>query len=299
MQSAVLSSHIQVPGLRRGLYGSLLLHLLLFFSIVFLQELSPPPVVFLGTGPGGGQGGETLRVNLTGALDGGTGELFKPSLRPQPPATTMPEPAKQKVVEAAPQKDEFQVPARKIKERAKSKQPTQPAPPESSDNEKVPTLTPELLAKVRRGITGGTDQPANQIPRETGPGAGGSGRSAGSGGGYGGGEGVRIGQGSGNDPLMDSWYARQVEKRIGENWLRTNFESLAGRRLATVIRFDILPNGRIDNIVREQSSGVSFYDLAAERAIRSSNPLPRPPAEFQNRTVRFICYFEYPPEKGR
>ena len=94
---------------------------------------------------------------------------------------------------------------------------------------------------------------------------------------------------------MDSWYARQVEKRIGENWLRTNFESLAGKRLSTVIRFDILADGRIDGVVIEQRSGVTFYDVAAERAIRSSTPLPRPPQEFQNRPIRFVCYFDYPP----
>ncbi len=300
MGSQVLSPHTQLPGLRRSLYGSIALHLALLVSILLLQSLSHPEVLILGTGQGGGQGGEMLHVNLTGALDGGTGELFKPSLRPEPPAAPIPDSAKEKPIEAPPRPEDFQAPSPKSKKQPK---PVKPVPSESAETQKAPTLTPELLMKVLKDITGNKQNPpqtpANQIPRETGPGAGGAGRAGGSGGGYGGGEGIHIGQGSGGDAASNSWYARQVERRIGENWLRTNFDSLAGRRLTVVIRFDIQPDGRISNVVMEQSSGVTFYDLTAERAIRSSNPLPRPPAEFHNRTIRFICYFEYPPEKGR
>lgn len=276
--STLLGSHIQLPRLQPNLLGSVLLHAGLIALVYAAEMLLAPRILVIGTGLGGGQGGETVRVGLTGALDGGSGELFKPSLRPEPPAVPQEpiKPSRDAAQPKAPAEDDFQVRSPKGRRNARVKQTAAVAPAKQS-------------APIEE----------NRIPRQTGPGTGGAGGAAGgSGGGFGGGQGVHIGPGSGGDPLMDSWYARQVEKRIGENWLRTNFESLAGKHLTTVLRFEILPDGRIDNVVAEQRSGVTFYDLAAERAIRSSNPLPRPPAEFQNRAIRFVCYFEYPPAGG-
>lgn len=274
MSSTLLHPHTRLPPLQKSLPGSILLHIIIVIVVWGAHALFSPGVMIIGTGAGGGQGAETVRVALTGALDGGNGELFKPSLRPEPQAAPLPEAIKQAAEPAAPDKDDLQ---------------------ERSPKAKPPSKTTRSAAAPERPKS----RPAsNQIPRETAPGAGGAGPAAGAGGGFGGGQGIHIGGGSGGDGLTDSWYARQVEKRIGENWLRSNFESLAGRRLTTIIRFDILPEGRIDNVVIEQRSGVTFYDLAAERAVRSSNPLPRPPAEFQNRAIRFVCYFEYPPPSG-
>ena len=265
--------HAGAPGLKAGVGGSIILHLALLAATWILPALFRPDVLILSAGPGGGPGGDTVRVGLTGSLDGGSGELFKPALKPEPPAVPAPVPVQTaKPVETPPQKDDFQVKAPKARRAAKA------LPPPAPSNNKTTAAVP-----------------SNQIPRETGPGTGGAGSAGGSGGGFGGGQGVHIGSGSGDEGVMESWYARQVEKRIGENWLRTNFESLAGKRLSTVIRFDILPDGRIDGVVIEQRSGVTFYDVAAERAIRSSTPLPRPPQEFQNRPIRFVCYFDYPP----
>ncbi|MBI2821062.1 MAG: TonB family protein [Acidobacteria bacterium] len=252
-----------MPGLGGSLLGSILLHVALALLLWISPMIFPPRVLILGAGTGGGPGGDLLQVGLRGALDGGSGELFKPSPRPEPPAAPMPEQARQSEP-AEPRPDDFQV----------------------EGSKKKPARTAAVsTAKPKAQLP---SQP-NQIPREPSPGTGSSG---------GGGQGVHIGGGSGGQGVMDSWYARQVEKRIGENWLRTNFESLAGKQLTTVIQFDILPDGNISGVVVQQRSGVTFYDLAAERAIRSSTPLPRPPAEFQGRAIRFICYFEYPPPGG-
>ena len=269
---ALLRPHTQSPGLRAGVGGSIALHLALMAAAWILPALFSPDVLIIGAGPGGGQGGDTVRVGLTGSADGGNGELFKPALKPEPPALPVPAQTAEPAAGTPPQKEDFQV--KNPKSRRVAKALPSPALPKN-----------EAAAAV----------PSNQIPRETGPGTGGTGAARGSGGGFGDGQGVHIGSGSGCEGVMDSWYARQVEKRIGENWLRTNFESLAGKRLSTVIRFDILADGRIDGVVIEQRSGVTFYDVAAERAIRSSTPLPRPPQEFQNRPIRFVCYFDYPP----
>ena len=290
MKSTVLASHIRPPALNRAVFTSFMLHLLLASVICVYSLWMKPEILVLGSGMGGGQQGETLRVALTGALDGGSGELFKPSLVPQAPAAPAPEPRQQKTTEAPANKNDFELASRERETAKKEK----PASPQTATRSVTPL--PEVSHPVTERKT--AEVPPNQIPRETGPGSGGAVASAGGGGGFGGGQGVRIGSGTGAEGQANSWYARQVEKRIGENWLRSSFTSLAGQRLTTVIRFDILPDGRIDNIVVDQRSGITFYDLAAERAIRSSNPLPRPPAEFQGRAIRFVSYFEYPPGRA-
>src|SRR5439155_27016680 len=61
--------------------------------------------------------------------------------------------------------------------------------------------------------------PANVIPTAPQPGAGGTGGvRSGAGGGLASGVGVSVGPGGGG--LGDFWYAREVERRIGSNWIR-------------------------------------------------------------------------------
>lgn len=93
---------------------------------------------------------------------------------------------------------------------------------------------------------------------------------------------------------MDSWYVRQVEQRVGQNWLKTSLGQLS-RTVHTVISFEISSNGSIENIQIEQKSGIRSVDLAAERAVRASGPLPPLPFEFRQRRVKFVAHFEYPP----
>ncbi len=94
---------------------------------------------------------------------------------------------------------------------------------------------------------------------------------------------------------MDSWYVRQVEQRVGQNWLRTSLGQLA-KPVQTVISFEIQSNGNIENINIEQNSGIRSVDLAAERAVRASGPLPPLPIDFRQRRVKFVAHFEYPPK---
>ena len=104
---------------------------------------------------------------------------------------------------------------------------------------------------------------------------------------------MTIGTGTG-EGVMDSWYVRQVEQRSGRNWLKTSLGQLANP-VRTVISFEIRADGRIDNIQIEHRSGIGSIDLAAERAVRASDPLSPLPYELRNRTVKFTAYFEYPP----
>lgn len=131
-----------------------------------------------------------------------------------------------------------------------------------------------------------------RVPGKATPGAGGLPGVSGTGGGFGGGQGVAIGPGTG-EGLMESWYARQVEQRIGANWLKTSLGVL-DRPVQTVVSFEIEPDGSLVNIRVQEESGLRSVDLAAERAVRASNPLPPLPRQFRNRRVRFLAYFQYP-----
>ena len=104
---------------------------------------------------------------------------------------------------------------------------------------------------------------------------------------------MRVGAGTGQEGLH-SWYARQVEQRVGQNWLRSALGTLA-RPVETVVSFEVRRNGHIHRLRLEQKSGVGAVDLAAQRAIRASSPLPALPPELRNRRVRFVTYFQYPP----
>jgi len=233
-----------------GIHGALVL------LFLFGSYLLPTTVVQIGSGAGGGTGGDVTTVGVVDELSGGAG-MVKPSLVPKPPA----------LEEKSVPKDESKaIPLPQTVEPTKKK-------PETRRIAKTAKTVPET----------------NVIPTAPEPGSGGTGgRSGGSGGGFGGGTGISIGPGSGG--FGDSWYARTVENKISGNWIRPP----EGVRVEMVYSFYILANGTITGIKQEKSSGRPEIDLAAERAIRASNPLTPPPPEFRGRPVQFVAQFIYP-----
>jgi TonB family protein len=237
--------------------ASLGLHGMVVLMFFFGSYLLPATVVQIGSGSGGGRGGDAVTVGVVDELSGGAG-MVKPSLVPKPPA----------LEEKPVPKDESKaIPLPQTVERAKKKPDTR------------------MAAKNAKPVP-----ETNRIPTAPEPGSGGAGgRSGGSGGGFGGGSGISIGPGSGG--FGNSWYARSVEDRISGNWIRPP----EGVRVEMVYSFYILANGTITGIKKEQSSGRLEIDLAAERAIRASNPLSPPPPEFRGRPIQFVAQFIYPP----
>ena len=276
MSRTILSPHIHEDGLRRPLLFSLLGHALLFSFFLFgVGVFTQGDDLIIGSGPGGGQSSHWISVGLTEEPSGGTG-MYKPSLLPRPEALS-PSPPK-----AEPE--------------AKS-EPTQPDETAFvepvSPGRKKPKQSPKATKVDAKKRSEAPSRPG-LIPRKPEPGHGGPGTtSAGSGGGSGGGHGVSIGTGSG-EGVIESWYARQVEQRIGQNWLKTSLGHI-GQPVQTVIRFEIRPSGAIENVRLRKGSGIRSVDLAAERAVRASDPLPPLPYEFGGRRVSFVAYFEYPP----
>jgi len=244
----------------RTFIGSVLLHSACIAAVILLPSILPRSErLLIGSGPGGGVGGESYSVGIADEPSGGAG-MFKPSIIPQPPAL-VPE----SVVKEAPKKEAIALPDTPAKEKKR------PAPKKTAVAEKKAPASSMV------------------VPTDPQPGAGGSGGvSAGSGGGRGGGSGVSIGTGSGG--FGDSWYARAVEARVSSNWIRP----APGIRVEIVYSFSIASDGTIYEIRREKSSGNEALDLTAERAIRASNPLAPPPPHLRGRALKFVAEFIYP-----
>lgn len=167
----------------RSFIASITLHIAAFLLAVFGQSLLPQKDFLIGTGMGGGTGGNISTVGVVDDLSGGAG-MVKPSLVPQPPA--LEEKPADSNAKAIPLPDTLErkvTPVPKTAKRAESKPATNIVP----------------------------------TPAEAGSGGAG-GSSGGSGGGAGGGIGVSIGTGSGG--IESHWYARTVERRISESWTR-------------------------------------------------------------------------------
>lgn len=252
----------------RAFLASIAFHVLLvifFLTAPFFMPRLPP--IQIGTGPGGGTGGESYTVGVVDDLGGGAG-LIKPATSPQPPALPVEKPAKKDIQKEALSK------AVPLPDAAAAKNKKKAARESTKASKPVPAAT------------------SSMIPVAGAKGAGGSGGTAGgTGGGSGGGNGVSIGSGSGG--IGDSWYARVVETRIGQAWIKP-----IGRqqRVEIIYSFVVAEDGRISEIKLEKSSGNDALDRTALRAINAANPLSPPPPELRGRPLQFTCQFVYPPD---
>lgn len=255
---------------------SAVLHVLVVVFFTFGAYLLPAPdPIVIGLGEGGGQPGDFVSVGLAEDTGGGEG-MYKSPITPRAdsaPPPPAPEPEVVTPDEPAPTQDVF------VEEKKKpKKEPEEPLPPPK------PKVQPKAEPENKKGL----------IPREPDPGKGPRAGGGGTGGGFGSGRGVSIGSGQGQDQGIESWYIRQVEQRVGQNWLQTSLGQLE-RQVQAVATFVVNPDGRITEVELEKSSGIRSVDLAVQRAILASTPLPKLPYELRGRTVMFKAVFEYPP----
>jgi TonB family protein len=165
---------------KRPFYVSITFHVAVFLFVVFGGYLLPRRVIQIGTGIGGGTGGNITTVGVVDEFSGGAG-MYKPSITPVPPA---------------------------LKEK-----------PEENKSKAIllPNTVERRIKTIPKPKTSQPPADTNMIPTTPEPGSGGAGGySGGSGGGIGSGIGVSVGDGSGG--FGDNWYARLVERRISDNW---------------------------------------------------------------------------------
>ncbi len=75
-----------------------------------------------------------------------------------------------------------------------------------------------------------------------------------------------------------SYYVQQLVSLIGANWFRPE----AADGTVCTVSFRIQRSGQVAEVSVESSSGVSYYDRAAVRAVYAANPLPPLPNDYRN-----------------
>lgn len=290
-KSVVLPGRIEEGGYGATVAGSVVAHLLFFAAIIAVPLLFPGITLSPGSGGGGGGDNNIIPVKLTDAnLNGGYGD-YKPRLKPEKPAVGLPkpEPAPAKS-DAVPIQDPLTKPKKEKEKKVKVEE-----EPEPASKEPTPAKTASRISPGEQKVKNPVKMPDSYVATKTGPGDGGiPGIGVGSQGvGIGIGDGP--GDGGGGGGVGDSWYARQVEKRIGSNWLRSQMGSVPSGKFATKISFYVLDNGAITRVNMEKSSGVITLDDSAKRAIMASTPLAPLPAELRGKSIKFTAVFEYPP----
>jgi len=269
---------------------SMAVHAAALLVLVFGVKLFPHTVIQLGSGQGGGFGGDDIStVGVVDQFSGGAG-MFKPSMIPQPPALV---PTPEKELSETSKIEENAIPIPEKIDQPKKKEPeTKPAakPEPKSDPKPEPKPDPTASTPVAKSTAKPKESPPpltdNVIPVDARPGSGGV---AGTGAGSGGGIGISIGAGSGG--IGDSFYAQAVERRISAGWLRPP----EGMRVDVTCSFFISARGKIYDIKSENSSGNPQIDQNVLRAIRAASPLSPPPREFQGKAIKFIARFVHPP----
>jgi protein TonB len=85
-----------------------------------------------------------------------------------------------------------------------------------------------------------------------------------------------------------AYYVEQLLSLIGANWFKP--ESAEGT--SCVVSFRIMRSGQVTDVKVDSSSGVSYYDRAAARAVYAANPLPPLPPDYRNGSLGVHLKFQ-------
>jgi TonB family protein len=90
-----------------------------------------------------------------------------------------------------------------------------------------------------------------------------------------------------------AYYLRTVQAKVTDKWAG---KALPGQQPVAV--FEISRQGQVTRVAIEKSSGNTYYDQAALRAITEANPFPPLPDEFPGQTLRVHLGFNFSAERG-
>lgn len=93
-----------------------------------------------------------------------------------------------------------------------------------------------------------------------------------------------------SDNFRFSYYLVALRNKIAAHWAPAGMDGGATSRIA-VVRFEIERSGRISEVTVETSSGNTFFDQAALRAVLAASPLAPLPREFAENTLG--VHFEF------
>lgn len=75
-----------------------------------------------------------------------------------------------------------------------------------------------------------------------------------------------------------SYYLAAIERKVSQNWYSGVSSGVEG--FTCLVFFRLRRDGRIDDVRVEQSSGNTYFDRSAMRAVRSAEPFPPLPRAF-------------------
>ncbi len=79
-------------------------------------------------------------------------------------------------------------------------------------------------------------------------------------------------------PFPFSYYLSAIERKVSQNWFSGVTSGAEG--LTCLVFFRLRRDGRVDDVRVEQSSGNTYFDRSAMRAVRSAAPFPPLPRAF-------------------
>jgi len=88
-----------------------------------------------------------------------------------------------------------------------------------------------------------------------------------------------------------TWYLQQVQRKVTEKWVQPT--RTTGPGLRVVVLFEIARDGQVTGSKVEQSSGNSWYDQSALRAVVEANPFPPLPEGFPGQSLRVHFGFDF------
>ena len=82
------------------------------------------------------------------------------------------------------------------------------------------------------------------------------------------------------DKFPFSYYLSAIERKVSQNWFSGVSSESVGHSCG--VYFRVRKDGRIEDLRSERSSGHSYFDRSATRAIRSAAPFPPLPRAFSD-----------------
>jgi len=99
--------------------------------------------------------------------------------------------------------------------------------------------------------------------------------------------------GGGDFGTRFAWYARVVQQKVSENWLKYEVDPRISESQRVYLVFDIGRDGRPTNVQVEQSSGVPSLDQSATRAIQRIDTFGPLPSDYSGNKVSVEFWFDY------
>ncbi len=246
------------PSFRKAIGFSVVLHLLLFGAALFLVPSNPrrlfysPAYTVSLVGPG------ALREEKPASRV----EATKKSVaRPEAKAVRPVKKVKERRPRPQPKAKPKVIPLEKVASAKESKK----VPPEAPAREV--NKAPEPSSRVAAAVERIRQKLAKEAP------VGGTPSAPGSGGPSGGGS-------AGLTDIIFREYYNLIWERVSDAWvLPQNIEEGERKRLVAIVEFQVARTGEISKVRLESSSGNTYFDNSALRAVQKVNPLPSFPPE--------------------